>query len=508
MFKPTILAASFVVAVLGDARADTFTVTSTASVGAGTLYQAVTDAAGSPGPHTIDFDLPAGSHIAMSHILPPIVSNALTIDGANVPGLVIDGGGVVRLLHIAAPNVTFRLANIELRRGRGGRVGGCLLAQNPSDPAAASVTLDRVVMRECEARRTSSGEMVAGGAVHVDRRSVTVVNSRFIGNRAYTDDPALATNAVGGAISVMPISMHLVHIEDSHFIGNQVTGSAENGVGCCRASGAAVDALGTGVLALRRNRFIDNHADTLDQSTTWGSVVKSTMSTTLSGNLLFGNESLGSMILLHMSHPTSTFARVENNTLVANSSRNGAALDLTGVADSTVRNNTFLAWFGQSFPLAHLRVLPFTGEPSSLVLSHNLFGPPDSRWPDPTRPICFVHADVAVDHHRNQVLGGADGCGPTVDPDATDLRIDALRLQGGAVETVSFFAGSPVLDAGNPLPPLSADPSRCQTVDGRDFSRPGDGSGNGAAVCDIGAWESQHEAALFRHDFEQALWRP
>lgn len=507
MLKPIFLTAFLCLAGLGHARADDFTVTSTSSVGAGTFYEALAEAANRPGPHTIGFDLPAGSHITMMHTLPPIGSSALTIDGVGVPGLVIDGGNVVRLLHVAAPNVEFRLANIELRRGRGSRVGGCLLAQSPSD-LAASVTLDRVVMRECQAFRAGSNEAVFGGAVHVDRRNLTVLGSQFIDNHAYTDDPALVTVAAGGAISAMPISTHFVRIEDSQFIGNQVTGSAQNGVGCCRASGAAVDALGAGTLVLRRNRFIDNQAGTLDQSTAWGSVVKSTMSSTVSGNLFFGNDNAGSMILLDMTSPPNTFARVENNTLVANSSDNGAALALTGVAESTVRNNTFLAWYGRSFPLEHLRVLPFASEPSSLVLSHNVFGPADSRWPDPDGTICFVHADVAVELHHNQVHGRAEGCGSTVDPDATDLRIEGLRDQGGAVETVSFFHGSPVLDAGNPLPPQSADPSRCQTVDGRDEPRPRDGTGDGMAVCDIGAWESQREAALFRHDFEQALWRP
>lgn len=508
MIKPLLLVGSLSLALLGSARADTFTVTSSASVGAGTLYQAISDASASPGAHSIVFDLPANSHITMLHTLPPIVSNSLTIDGANVPGLVVDGGGLVRLLHVAAPNVEFRLANIELRGGRGGRVGGCLLAQNPSDQDQASVTLDRVTLRGCQAYRVSSDETVSGGAVHVDRRHLTVLNSRFIDNHAYTDDPDLATLAIGGAIAVMPISVHLVRIEGSQFIGNQVTGSAENGVGCCRASGAAIDAWGSGVLTLRRNRFIDNRAQTLDQSTTWGSVVKSTMSSTLSGNLFFGNDNHGSMILVDMGFPSQSFARLENNTLVANSSHIGAAVELYGVADSVVRNNTFLGWYSRSLPLAHLRVLPSASESSSLVLSHNLFGPPDSHLPGPTRDICFVHADVAVDTHHNQVYGNALHCGPTLAPDAADLRIDALRDHGGTVETVSFLAGSPVLDAGNPLPPQSGDLTRCQIVDGRDFLRPRDGIGNGEAICDIGAWESQGEAALFRHDFEQALWRP
>lgn len=508
MLRSLLLALPLSAALAGTAHADTFTVTSTASVGPGTLYQALTNAAASPGPHSVVFNLPADSRIEMAHALPPIVSNELSIDGSAVPGLVVDGGGVVRLLVVGSPNSVFRLTNIELRGGRGERVGGCLLVQSPSNFTGASVTLDRVVMRDCQVRRSASNERVAGGAVYVDRRDVTVLDSRFIGNHAFTDDASLATIANGGAIAVDLLQDQLARIEGSLFVDNRVTGASDNGVGCCRASGAAVDALGTGVLLVSQSRFINNHADTLDLSTGWGDVLKSTMSTNLSRNLFFGNDNKSSMILVTITQPSGSFARVENNTLAANSGHVGAAVALTGVRESIVRNNTFLAWYGADFPQPHLRVLPYTGEPSSLVLSHNLFGPADSRWPDPNRPICQINDEVVVSNHHNQVYGTATNCGATLDPDMVDLRIEALRDHGGSVETVSFFQGSPVLDAGNPLAPQSADASRCQTIDARSFARPRDGDGNGVATCDIGAWESQQEAALFRHDFEQVLWRP
>lgn len=508
MTRPPITPLLFSLILAQAASADTFIVTSTASVGAGTLYQALQNAADSPGPHAISFNLPANSRIDMLHPLPPIVSNELTIDGSGAPGLVVDGGGVVRLFVVGSPNSVFRLANIDVRRGRGTRVGGCLLVQNPSSPSGASVTLDRVTMRECEVRRATTDEWVAGGAVHVDRRDLTVVNSRFLGNYAYTDEPSAPTIAAGGAIAVELGYQHLARIEDSWFIDNRVTGAAASGAGCCRARGGAVDAIGAGVLAVSRSRFISNYADTLDYSTAWGDVIKSTMSTTLSSNLFFGNDNKSSMIHIMMDVAGKSFVRFENNTLAANRSRIGAAVELVGASDNIVRNNTFLAWYGTDFPVSHLRVLPFVGEPSALVLSHNVFGPADSRWPDPSAPICDVRANVTVSHDHNQVYGTATNCGPTLDPDAVDLRIEALRDNGGGIETVSFFQDSPVLDAGNPLPPQSADPTRCQTVDARSRPRPQDGNSDGVAVCDIGAWESQGEAALFRHDFEHVLWRP
>ena len=106
------------------------------------------------------------------------------------------------------------------------------------------------------------------------------------------------------------------------------------------------------------------------------------------------------------------------------------------------------------------------------------------------------------------MLGLGQGCGPTQDPELVSLHVEALRDNGGEVETVSFFQGSPILDGGNPLPPDHMDTSRCLTHDARVQPRPRDGDGDGTAICDLGAWESSGEAPLFRHDFEQVMWRP
>src|SRR5690606_662181 len=173
------------------------------------------------------------------------VSDELDIDGAGAPGLILDGGGLVRLFLVAAPNRVFRLANMEVQRGLNTRAGGCLLAQYPSNPAGASITLNRVIMRDCEVRRSANNEWVEGGAVSVDRRDLTVVDSGFHGNRAHTVDAATPTIAAGGAIAAEMGPNHSARIEFNHFSGNHVTGSSASGVGCCRAQGAAVNIRGS-----------------------------------------------------------------------------------------------------------------------------------------------------------------------------------------------------------------------------------------------------------------------
>ncbi len=69
--------------------ATTYTVTTTADAGAGSLRQALTDASGAAGPHTIAFNIPGtGPHtIALASNLPNVnVDAGLTIDGTTQPG--------------------------------------------------------------------------------------------------------------------------------------------------------------------------------------------------------------------------------------------------------------------------------------------------------------------------------------------------------------------------------------------------------------------------------------
>ena len=498
---------SLALAMVPSARADIFVVNSTASVGPGTLYQAMANAADSVGPHAIHFNLPPDSRITMTHPLPPIVSDELDIDGIGSPGLVVDGGGVVRLFLVGAPNRIFRLANMEVQRGLNTRAGGCLLAQSPSNPAGASITLNRVIMRDCEVRRAASIERVEGGAVSVAFRDLLVVDSQFLGNRAHSIDAAAPTIAAGGAIAAELGPDHLARIEYNHFSGNQVTGASDTGQGCCRAQGAAVDIVGSGVLSLTQNRFTSNKADTHDNSTPWGAVVKAAVSTTMSGNLFFDNHNLGTMIQID-DYSANSFANVSNNTLVANSTEFSAALWIGGAATTRVRNNTFLSWRSGDFPAPHLMIVPPFDVVGTVALSHNIFSPAESRWPHPEKPICYIHDTLTTSHHHNLVLGLGQGCGPTQDPELVSLHVEALRDNGGEVETVSFLQGSPIIDGGNPLPPDHADPSRCLTHDARVQPRPRDGDGDGTAICDLGAWESSGEAPLFRHDFEHVVWRP
>jgi hypothetical protein len=63
-----------------------------------------------------------------------------------------------------------------------------------------------------------------------------------------------------------------------------------------------------------------------------------------------------------------------------------------------------------------------------------------------------------------------------------------LTNNGGRVPTHALLPGSPAIDAG--------DNARCLLVDARRVARPYDGDGNGAAVCDMGAFEARHSIRI------------
>ena len=90
------------------------------------------------------------------------------------------------------------------------------------------------------------------------------------------------------------------------------------------------------------------------------------------------------------------------------------------------------------------------------------------------------------------------------------MNIRGLRKTGSAlhdIPVVDVFAGSPVIDAGNPDAPETGTVFVCTAGDARDETRPADGDADGAPICDIGALELQREAPLFADDLEGVLLR-
>jgi CSLREA domain-containing protein len=69
-----------------------------------------------------------------------------------------------------------------------------------------------------------------------------------------------------------------------------------------------------------------------------------------------------------------------------------------------------------------------------------------------------------------------------------DPKLGPLSNNGGPTPTLALLAGSPAIDAANPVPPGST-ALACPPTDQRGVSRPQDGNLDGQPVCDIGAYE-------------------
>lgn len=484
--------AAIALALLSSAagsHAATYLVTSALSSGPGTLRDAMTQAqAASGGPHTIIFTLPVNSVINLSAPLPVLSAVSLTIDGGGSPGLVIDGNDTVRVLDAGA-SAAITLRDVTLRRGFvNNDRGGCVrISANTS-----TLTLDRVVMEDCRSISIQPGGLALGGAVYAEGH-VFVYRSTFSGNRA----SALGSTA-GGALD----ARRNLWIESSRFEGNEAISAGNTGA----AGGAVIS--GTGTLTVLRSRFIGNRAaqtSTAALSFGGGLSVRDRTTTTVRQSLFVRNESgVGAAIYASLvTLPNTMNVAVSNTTFAGN--LGGPALGLVNVR-MDLRNNSLWKNSGRAGLGAHLHA---SGANSGVAAAtHNLFAasadggvlcssaslPPDS---DGTGANLFADASCTYLSAFSSINGG-------------DLRIRSVRATGSSLHDIpvlDVFAGSPVIDAGNPADPGTGTAFVCTPGDARDEARPADGDADGTAICDIGALELQREASLFADDMETPLLR-
>jgi len=99
---------------------------------------------------------------------------------------------------------------------------------------------------------------------------------------------------------------------------------------------------------------------------------------------------------------------------------------------------------------------------------------------------CTSCAPAITSAGHNIDSDGTCGLASSGDLSNTDPQIGPLQDNGGPTFTHALLAGSPAIDAG--------DNTGCPSTDQRGAARPVDGNGDGSAVCDIGAYESEAAA--------------
>ena len=255
-FKTSIFLTSIVFAVFlflcaQFVHAATFTVTNNANTGAGSLRQAITDAAATAGgPHTISFN--ASYTITLSSNLPEIT-------GANCAGLTIDGGAntiVVNRNNTGTGNFVFKINNagncvinnIVIQGGfygiiitgasaSGNVIKGCKLGTNAAGSAAAANKY-AVWIESGAASNTIGGSTVS-------ERNIISGNTNYTGvyitgsgtNNNVVKGNYIGTNAAGTAAIANAYGVYIVGGAQSNTVGgaaageiNVISGNSNTGV--------------------------------------------------------------------------------------------------------------------------------------------------------------------------------------------------------------------------------------------------------------------------------------
>ena len=189
--------------------AATYTVTTTADSGAGSLRAAIEAANANPGPDEITFSLAYPATITLASALPSISGN-LTITGPGAASLTISGGGVARIFYVQT-GVTVSISGLTLTGGNADRGGaiynfGALTITNSVLTSNTATQVGGAIANTGAGTLTITGSTLSnnvaptGGAIHHFGSNITISASTIDNNQA--------TDSTGGAImSTMPITI-------------------------------------------------------------------------------------------------------------------------------------------------------------------------------------------------------------------------------------------------------------------------------------------------------------
>jgi hypothetical protein len=159
-----------------------WTVTSPADAGAGSLRQAIHDAADGD---TINFDGSlAGTPIVLASELP--IDKSLDIEGLGSDLSTIDGGAAGRVFDIITPGVNVTLVRMTITGGVAAEGGGIL-----DQGGNLTVVAGRITGNQAIGAAGADGSDGLGGGIAVEGGSLTVVDSTIASN--------LAQGGAGGA---------------------------------------------------------------------------------------------------------------------------------------------------------------------------------------------------------------------------------------------------------------------------------------------------------------------
>lgn len=488
------------------ALAATFTVTSTADSGPGSLRAAIDAANATSGNiHGVVIELPPDSTIVLQSELPAIEKPGFSISASGSPRLAITDlspsfpftDNALPLLRVAPSNTLLTLVDLSLSSGERVGGGGCLLAEPASQNA--TLVLTRVNVVGCVGSRNTLFNSAYGAGVLVFNRNVNITGGAFEFN-SFQNQPAGDFRVAGASLAILADSSKQVVIEGTYFgESSAFGGDVPDGLA---AAGGALYIEGGARLSINRSQFSQNGAFAPGANPSSGGAIH-TDGTLLLENSLFFEGGSGRGLVSAASDNRTRSLNIRNTTFFRGDADGaGNSVIYSDYADVLVRNTTFAGTTMGSASAGEIRIETRPGQmgPSLLRLSHTLFGTGINPG-----AACSVGPGVNVERSFNLSSRPQPGCGISIT--STPLRLaDFPEIpasgQGGFL---ALGLDSPAVDAGNPVTPSVADWTTCMSLDARGVARPQNGSGNPVlSVCDIGAYE-QEPIRIFRSGFEPAV---
>lgn len=482
-FCPWPVVLAFTLPLLSQAA--TFSVTSTADSGAGSLRQALIDAGtDTTYPRVIQFNapFPVGGVIELQTTLPTWSNDILKIEG-NGRAPVLDGRNAVRILTVAAGTREITLRGLTFQRGRTTTgVGGCLWYSSPATGTDLLVYESR--FEGCKAV-ANQGNAYGGAIAWFSAGSTTFIdNSIFEGNSIGVVGNSNRRDMFGGAVA---LNGQRVEISSTRFSDNV----AERVGGVVQGLGGAAYVATTSLVLLKNvefesNRVIDADAD---------------------GALSAGGAAVVACLESECLLDITNVGFIDNN--VSGETIGGGALVSQGgrlamlnVSFSGNRANDGAG--GALFALAPgelgARHLSFTGNQAAIGANLALSGVEVTEW------AWSLFGPTAAGSGTSCALESIVLTGPT-SANLFESTCGVLSASGGSVGPTGSLAldrsafpatlapayGSPAID-----PALGQE--LCTTYDARGMPRPQDGDGDGIALCDVGAYEAP--VRIFANGFD------
>jgi len=396
------------------------------------------------------------------------ITDDLTITGAGPDLTIVDGSDLDRIVHVVGPH-TVHISSVALRNGntradaftgdqgdRGGSIsnaGGTLglsnsvITSNLSEGdgggivSEGSLTLTASVVSNNDAGDGSSG---FGGGIHTNGIAL-IMNSVINSNSA---------NDGGGVLVIGTATISQTTLSGNH---SELIGGAIDNFGTAILMETTIDgnsALAGGGIGNQESTLAISNSTISNNVADIGGGVASGGQATLTNVTISGNQAAadGGGI----SYPGSILSgmHLTNATISGNSAdadRDGLSVSNGDLGDLFSLKNTIVAGNVDTTGEAP----DCTGNPVSngYNLVQDLTG-------------CSLGGDT---------IGNITGHDPLLGP---------LSVNGSTTSTHALLSGSPAIDTGSSDCPPPA-------TDQRGILRPVDGNGDGIAVCDIGAFESQ-----------------